>query len=305
MKVKHLALTGWVLSFGLSSTFLANAQRKAKVVAEVSASEAVTFELYIPLANKAGLEQLLVNQQTTSSPQYHQWLTPAQVQERFGPSAKTVAAISQELDRYGLTVKQISPQLLQVTGSGSLVSQALGSPLVHGLTPKGRSVVFTSRAVSLPPAVSNAGALLTGLSDTVRQHTHAKKTAAVPSNRYAPTGDYWFDDLKQVYSFPSYEKYSGKGVKIGILISSAINPDDMAGYFNHEKLAVPSITVEPVLGGAPFDPNSDGSFEAELDVQQSGGMAPNAKITVYDIPDLSDDSIIAGLDQIVHVLRRP
>jgi subtilase family serine protease len=299
MKVKHLALTGWVLSFGLSSTFLANAQRKAKVVAEVSASEAVTFELYIPLANKAGLEQLLVNQQTTSSPQYHQWLTPAQVQERFGPSAKTVAAISQELDRYGLTVKQISPQLLQVTGSGSLVSQALGSPLVHGLTPKGRSVVFASRAVSLPPAVSNAGALLTGLSDTVRQHTHAKKTAAVPSNRYAPTGDYWFDDLKQAYSFPSYEKYSGKGVKIGILISSAINPDDMAGYFNHEKLAVPSITVEPVLGGAPFDPNSDGSFEAELDVQQSGGMAPNAKITVYDIPDLSDDSIIAGLDQIV------
>jgi len=299
MKVKLLALTGWALSIGLSSTLLANAQRKAKVVSEVSASETVTFEIYIPLANKAALEQLLADQQTTSSPQYHQWLTPAQVQERFGPSAKTVAAISQELDRYGLTVKQISPQILQVTGSGSLVSQALGSPLVHGLTPKGRSVVFTSRPISLPSTTSSAGALVTGLSDTVRQHTYAKKSAAVPANRYSPTGGYWFDDLKQAYSFPSYKQYSGKGVQIGILMSSAINASDMAGYFGHEGLAVPSITVEPVLGGAPFDPNSDGSFEAELDVQQSGGMAPNAKITVYDIPDLSDESIIAGLDQIV------
>src|ERR1700734_2983951 len=135
MKVKLLALTGWALSFGLSSALSANAQRQPKVVSEVSASEPVTFELYIPLANKAALEQLLADQQTTTSPQYHQWLTPAQVQERFGPSAKTVAAVSQELDRYGLTVKQISPQLLQVTRKSFAVMTPLGAPLTGGTTP--------------------------------------------------------------------------------------------------------------------------------------------------------------------------
>jgi subtilase family serine protease len=298
MKVKLFALTGWALYVGLSSGLLANAQRKATVVSEVTASESVTFELYIPLSNKAGLEQLLANQQTTTSSQYHQWLTPAQIQARFGPSAATVDAVSQELNRYGLTVTQVSPQLLQVSGSGALVSEALGSPLVHGVTANGRSVVFATRAVSLPFATSSAGAMLTGLSGVVRQHTHAKK-AATPANRYSPEGGYWFDDLKQAYTFPSYKSYTGKGSKIGILIPSAINASDMAAYFGHEGLAVPKITVEPVLGGAPFDPNSGGSFEAELDVQQSGGMAPDAKITVYNIPDLSDDSIIAGLDQIV------
>jgi subtilase family serine protease len=298
MTVKLFALTGWALSFGLSSGLLANAQRKATVVSEVTASESVTFELYIPLSNKAALEQLLADQQTTGSAQYHQWLTPAQIQARFGPSAETVARVSQELNRYGLTVTQISPQLLQVSGPGSLVTEALGAPLVHGVTAKGRGVVFATRPVSLPSATSTAGAMVTGLSGVVRQHTHAKK-AATPSNRYSPEGSYWFDDLKQAYTFPSFKSYTGKGSKIGILITSAINASDMAAYFGHEKLAVPKITVEPVLGGAPFDPNSDGSFEAELDVQQSGGMAPDAKITVYDIPDLSDDSIIAGLDQIV------
>jgi kumamolisin len=298
MTVKLFALTGWVLSFGLSSVLSANAQRKAAVVSEVAASESVTFELYLPLSNKAALEQLLADQQTPTSAQYHQWLTPAQIETRFGPSGATVAAVRQELAGYGLTVQQVSPQLLQVSGSGSMVSVALGSPLAHGITAKGRSVVFTTRPVSLPSVTSSTGALLTGLSGTVRQHTHAKK-AATPSNRDSPEGGYWFDDLKQAYTFPSYKNYTGKGTKIGILIPSAINASDMAAYFGHEKIAVPKITVEPVLGGAPFDPNSDGSFEAELDVQQSGGMAPDAKITVYDIPDLSDESIIAGLDQIV------
>jgi len=299
MQVKLFALTGWALSLGLSSGLLANAQRKARVVSEVAASEPVSFELYLPLSHKAALEQLLADQQTTSSAQYHQWLTPAQVQARFGPSADTVARVSQELNGYGLTVTQVSPQLLQVSGSGALVSEALGSPLVHGMTAKGRSVMFATRPVSLPSATSSAGAVLTGLSGTVWQHTHAKKAAAMPANRYSPEGPYWFDDLKQAYSFPSYKSYTGKGSKIGILISSAINASDMAGYFGHEGIAVPKITVEPVLGGAPFDPSSDGSFEAELDVQQSGGMAPDAKITVYNIPDLSDDSIIAGLDRIL------
>jgi subtilase family serine protease len=299
MQVKLFALTGWALSFGLSSGLLANAQRKAAVVSEVTASESVTFELYIPLAHKAALEQLLADQQTTSSAQYHQWLTPAQIQARFGPSSETVARVSEELNRYGLTVTQVSPQLLQVSGSGSMVSEALGAPLVHGITAKGRSMVFATRPVSLPSVTSSAGAMLTGLSGVVRQHTHAKKAAATPANRYSPEGSYWFDDLKQAYTFPSYKSYTGKGSKIGILISSAINASDMTGYFGHEGVAVPKITVEPVLGGAPFDPNSDGSFEAELDVQQSGGMAPDAKITVYNIPDLSDDSIIAGLDRIV------
>jgi subtilase family serine protease len=298
MKSSLLALTGWAMYFALSSALSANAQRKATVASAVSASESVTFELYIPLSNTAALEQLLADQQTPGTAQYHQWLTPAQLQARFGPSAATVTAVSQELAGYGLTVKQVSPQLLQVSGSAAAATRALGTPLAHGTTAAGRGVLVATNPVILPSATSSAGALLTGLSGVVRQHTHAMK-AALPSNRYSPAGGYWFDDLKQAYTFPSYKSYTGKGSKIGILIPSAINPSDMTAYFGHEKLAVPSITVEPVLGGAPFDPNSGDSLEAELDVQQSGGMAPDAAITVYDIPDLSDESIIAGLEQIV------
>jgi subtilase family serine protease len=298
MKIRLAVLTGWALSFALSSVFSAHAQRKATVVSAVSPSEIVSFQLYIPLSNSSGLEQLLAEQQTPTSAQYHQWLSLDQIQKEFGPSADTVAAVGKEMTGYGLAVQQVSAQLLEVSGPGAAVTKALGSPLAHGITASGRDIILATQPTTLPGVTSSAGAVLAGLSGVARQHTHAKK-AAMPYNRYSPEGGYWFDDLKQAYTFPTYKQYTGKGSKIGILISSAINPSDMAAYFGHEKLAVPKITVKPVLGGAPFDPNSGGSFEAELDVQQSGGMAPDAAITVYDIPDLSDASIIAGLEQIV------
>ncbi len=63
---------------------------------------------------------------------------------------------------------------------------------------------------------------------------------------------------------------------------------DVAAYFGHENLAPPTIVRRPVDGGPPpFDINNGGSDEVSLDVQQSGGSAPGAKIIVYGAPDAS------------------
>jgi subtilase family serine protease len=71
------------------------------------------------------------------------------------------------------------------------------------------------------------------------------------------------------------------------------NPSDMAMYFNHEKSKAPFITEQLVFGGAPY-PSPD-SVETHLDIQQSAGMAPKAAIVLYNVPDLSDQSLLAGL----------
>ena len=72
---------------------------------------------------------------------------------------------------------------------------------------------------------------------------------------------------------------------------------DMTLYFGHEKLAVPKIVRVPIQGGAPFD--ADASTETSLDIQQSGGIAPKATIRHYNLPDLSDDSILRAYNRIV------
>ncbi|MGI4830961.1 MAG: S53 family peptidase [Janthinobacterium lividum] len=298
MKVKHFAWAGLGALFALSSGSQLHALQKAALQEKLSSSEPVSFDVYLPQQHKKELAQLLSDLQNPSSPQYHQWLTPAQFNSQFGPSSATVKAIKNELSGFGLTATLSSPHLLHVTGPASEVEQALGTPLRHGTMPSGKAVIVATSALSLPNAMSSANAVVTGLAGQVRMHTDSVRSAD-PQNRYSPSGGYWFDDLKQAYTFPSFQSFTGKGSTIAVLIPSGFSASDMAMYFGHEKLAVPNISVRNVLGGTPFDPTSDNSFEAELDVQQSGGMAPDAHIVLYSIPDLSDESVIAGLVQVV------
>src|ERR1700722_3440668 len=110
----------------------------------------------------------------------------------------------------------------------------------------------------------------------------APSLLAKPQNRESPTGGYWFTDLKQAYSFPSFKKLTGKGVTIGILMEGTFNQPDMTAYFGHELLPSPRISTVDIAGCSAFTP--DVSFETPLDIQQSGGMAPAASIILCKIP---------------------
>ncbi len=77
--------------------------------------------------------------------------------------------------------------------------------------------------MSLPSAMASSGAVVVGLSDTIRMRSQAVK-ALNPANRTSPIGGYWFTDLKQAYSFPTFKAYTGKGVTIGVLMETGYNP---------------------------------------------------------------------------------
>jgi hypothetical protein len=49
-----------------------------------AATQTTRFNVYLPLTHPSDLEQLIKEQTDSNSPQYHQWLTPAQFKERFG-----------------------------------------------------------------------------------------------------------------------------------------------------------------------------------------------------------------------------
>ena len=148
-------------------------------------------------------------------------------------------------------------------------------------------------------------------------------------NQRLSTADSWFypDDMNEAYDFPSFttkvapggkgtpQQVVGLGAKIGIVISSTIKQADLNKAFNssvtagsavdvqafskNTTLPVPVVTIEPVDGGSgAFDPNSDDALEASLDTQESLGTAPGAQETVYDMPDLSDSSIIDAYAQV-------
>ncbi|MFZ0590280.1 MAG: protease pro-enzyme activation domain-containing protein [Bryobacteraceae bacterium] len=277
------------------------ALEKLQPTTRADAGQDVEFNVYLPLQHTDQLDQLLVSQQDPKSPNYHKWLTPAEFRARFGADGNAIARVSQALESYGLTVVSTNTHGVHVRGKVSSVENAFAVSLWNGITASHRTGILADRPLTAPPALAEAGAKVAQFSPVAWHHIHSRAAvAAQPQNRYGVYGPYWFDDLKQAYDFPSAQFLHGLGVNIGILMSSDYNAQDMVEYFGHEKISPPQIIRRPVEGGAPFNPATNGaSYEVELDIQQSGGMAPGATITLYNIPDLGDDSILAGYLDIV------
>src|SRR5277367_2969470 len=87
------------------------------------------FHVYLPLTNTDALEKMLQSQTDTTSANYHQWLTPAQFKQQFGPSAATVAKTKALLQAAGFTVVGEKTQNLDVEGPVSAVEKMFNTQI--------------------------------------------------------------------------------------------------------------------------------------------------------------------------------
>lgn len=291
------------------------------LIGGVAPSETVAFSLVLPLRDKAGLEALVAQQHDPSSPGFHQWLTPDQVQARFGPTAATVQQAEAALRARGLSVATTG-RSLRATGSETQVTALLGTSLVRGRTPNGHVHVFATSRPALPQALQALGGTVLGLSaDPHEARTFSRRvnvssaTLANPKNRYGTTGSYWYDDLKQAYQYPSYQtmvtvggkkqRLDGTGATIGIVMSSDIYDSDVAAVFNHENFKAhsgqsrnPTLYKRVAVDGGSTT-SSDALDEASLDVQEALTGAPGSHVILYELPSLSDENIIDGYTRVI------
>ena len=309
------AAAGAVAAFAVAASTPA-----AAATAEVQSSQLVGFELFLPLRNSADLDALLAAQQQQGSPDYMKWLTPQQFHAEFGPTDAQVARVTATLAAAGLTVDQVHSRSLHVEGSAAAVQQLFGTRLVYTATAAGATRLAAQGGVILPASLAQEGAVVAHFEPNVRMRPHARaaqidaKALSNPLNRYSQSGPYWYNDLKQAYDYPSYQtkapltgkQLNGQGAKVAIVMSSDVLDSDIAAVFNHENWTTTTGTPTPTLagrvainGGSPFSTQSDGSFEASLDVQQVLGGAPGASVYLYNLPDLSDESILTAYLDIV------
>jgi subtilase family serine protease len=291
----------------------AAAPANARVTA-AAPSATVDFEVFLPLRNKDALASLLTAQQTPGSASYHKWLTPAQFGAQFGPSAISLANVENAAKAAGLQVTEIHTRSIHVTGPVAKVNNFLQTTLNVVTVPGSPGHLQAAAPVKLPSALAAEHAIIAAFTAVPPRHEHMQRSAGAidPNNRNGPWGYYWADDMKQAYNYPSYKsvvpgkgKLDGHGVHVAVLMETSALNSDLDNYFNHEHWTqttgrpVPHIAVHNVDGGAPFDINSGGSFEASLDVQQVLGGAPGAAVTLVSIPDLFDSHILDGYVKIV------
>ncbi len=292
------------------------------------------FNVYLPLTNTDSLEKLLQSQTDTTSANYHQWLTPAQFKQQFGPSRSDVAKAKSLLESAGFTIVAERTQNLVVEGPVSAVERMFNTQIERVRTKSGNiKLAATEGHLNMPQALSAMGAVIPEFTPHLAAHVHSHVLTSLstpkliqggsgtPADRLANDFSFFYaNDLNEAYQLPAFNaevtplfshkklQVAGVGAHIGIVISSKIDPADLAASFNstvhvgpvddvqaysaNSNLPVPTVVFREVgTGSGAFSLNNGGAAEASLDTQMSLGTAPGAQETLYDMPDLSNDSV--------------
>jgi subtilase family serine protease len=180
--VLALALAAVVPTSAASGGVIANNTPKfvatAKNLGPADSAETIDVSLWLNAANRDALDALAQALYDPSSPQYRDWLKPADIVARFAPSAEDVRTVTQFLVAHDLTVVSIGPDNFFVHARGT-VAQVEKAFQVHINNYDVNGTTY--RANASDPYVEGSAAALTsvvyGLDNLQYQHPLATRAA--------------------------------------------------------------------------------------------------------------------------------
>jgi subtilase family serine protease len=248
------------------------------------------------------LEAFVQSTQDPWSPQYHHFLSVNQFARAFAPSQSAIARVSAYLASFGITAGPALADnlVLKATGTVAAFTQAFTFQMHDYQNGSGRFHRPTT-APCVPGSLSDVMLVVAGFS-TQPAFTPKVRSAssvgpiAAPATRLPAQGStatntpgaYTVGDFANQYDVgPLYKAgIDGTGSTIGIATMAGFYPADAYNYWSSIGLNVSQtrITQIHVDEGAPISSQA-GPIETSLDVEQSGGIAPGAKMVVYDAPN--------------------
>ncbi len=276
-----------------------------------SSESPLTVTVALRLRNSDEAEALLNAVHTPGNAKFHQFLSPEQFEERFGPAPADVAKVIAHFAKLGLSAQRSTSTTLTVTGSATAFERAFNVTL-HSfeVSAHGRNMGYTFHAPltrpTVPGEISSAVMAVVGLDTHPSLHPrhefalktmprlHPTKNAGTTTN---PPGLLTTADFGQYYDVqPLYnQNITGAGRTVGIVTLAAFTPADAFAYWSFVGLSVNPNRIKTVnVDGGPGAPSDkSGSDETTLDVEQSGGIAPGAKIIVYQAPNTNQGYVDA------------
>lgn len=263
----------------------------------------ISVTIALRLSNLDDAENLLKSINNPEDPQYHKFLTAEQFVDRFAPADADVAKVVASLASYGLTAERTTATTLKVTGMPADVERTFAVSLhSYAVAAHGNAEAYTFHAPTghptIPAEISEAVAAVVGLDDRPPLHPYHRAAPAtirraplnaLPSSSGNTSGNLTVVDFAKEYDVePLYQRgISGVGRTLGIITFASFTTSDVFGYWTSLKLSVSKsrITIHNIDGGPGKPSDASGSIETTLDVEQSGGVAPGAKIIVYQAPN--------------------
>ena len=286
-------------------------------VPDSSSVNPLTLVLARSQQQQAAFEQFLADQQNPASPDYHHWLTPAEVGERFGVSDADIATITAWLQAQGLVVDWVAPSRLFIgfSGAASAVNRTFQTQLrtyrVNGVT---RMSVDSDPQI--PQALAPLIASIRGLYSIDEQPQHIALPAQQASPQISTSSNTHYigpADFATIYDLPNLY---GSGITIGIVGRSRTNPAD----FDNFKSLVgagftdPTEVVPTAFGGVDPGPaytappaatvSTVEQSEATLDVLRAGSVAYQSNLLLV-VASVASGGIGADAQYLVNTTPLP
>jgi len=257
----------------------------------LDASRHLNLAIGLPPRNPDVLKGLLQDLYDPASPNYHQYLTPAQFTERFGPTETDYQAVMDFAKASGLTVTVTHPNRLIVDVEGAIpdIEKAFGVTMRVYQHPREARTFY---APDVEPSVDLGVSLLqiSGLDNYSLPHPNLVEkpqglTAnATPNAGSGPSGAYAGGDFRAAY-VPG-TSLTGAGQTVGLLQFDGYYASDITAYKTQFGLPnIPLVNV-PIDGGVGTPGSGNG--EVCLDIEMVMSMAPGVSaIYVYEAPNPS------------------
>jgi len=277
----------------------------------------VQFSVNLKYQHAAELDRDIAAISTKGNPQYHHFLSNAQWNAYFAPSARQLQTVAQLLQRAGFQIDGVASNRSVVTAHGTAASvNRYFNTTMHLVSQDRVGIRYRNgSAATLPLEMRDLVIGVTGLNN-VQFHIsgvlHARTkppvssaihsvTAAAPAIGgpvTAPDGGFGPVVLANGYDYPVQHGFNGQGHTVGVSIPSGFfTYSDTAAYEAYYGIKhTGHVKVETVDGGNPVK-QYDG--ESTLDVETISGLAPGANVQVYIAPTWTVRYINDTFNQVV------
>lgn len=238
--------------------------------------------------DEQGLDHFLAQLYDPASPHYHQFLTPDQFADTFGPSAADYQKVVEFALANGLTVTKTyrNRLVLDVSGPVASIQKAFHVTLRTYHHPTENRNFFAPDTEPLV-AADLPMADVQGLSDYVKPHPLLKvmdaarmtvKSGSSPNG----SGEYFGDDFRNAYAPGA--TLTGAGQAVGLFQADGFYATDIAAYATAAGGGRTNIPLQTVLldgyNGTPTTGSSSGNPEVSLDIEMTMSMAPGLSAIV-------------------------
>ncbi len=157
----------------------------------VSPSLAMTdllLVLHRSLEQQAAFDRFVASQYDPSSPNFHQWISPAEVAESYGPSAADTAAISHWLIGHGFQINEIAKDQMSIRFSGTAAQvESTFHTAIDNLSVNGELHIGNMSDPQIPAALVPVVAGVKALHDFFPRPLHRMGSVV----RFNPSSNMW------------------------------------------------------------------------------------------------------------------